>query len=323
MNSPEKLPAIQSHGRISKAVEFTPLQAKQAAKRVLQSDISNLRNTVLSLLYEFSALTEETLFRLVAERVAISENRASFRRRLNDYEGGGQRKGKGKEEDDDSNVMTGGLVERLSADVLKQARRAGLPEPSSGIQRAYRLGPVGVEVARMKFVTEDTGPLVSNDVEDFLAHDLICAEAMLRMAELWPVSAKPGKVEVRGPRSVTLWDAEERKAIISPDGLIIKYKLDTGEFERAYLIEYHNSNAKMHVKNKLAKYEKLAGLANTWLAWGLSEMPIVVVLYRQPSVLEHYREEIRKRGETRATYAGQSLAAVWDSKLTVAVIKPA
>jgi hypothetical protein len=61
----------------------------------------------LALLYEFGTLTEQTLFRLVTERVGVSNNPTSYRRRLYGYE-------------------REGLIETVSRDVIRQAR--GLKE---------------------------------------------------------------------------------------------------------------------------------------------------------------------------------------------------
>ncbi|MFZ6029630.1 MAG: replication-relaxation family protein, partial [Chloroflexota bacterium] len=267
-----KLPAIHRPGRVPVREILTPAKIRNKAEELLNSDRSNLRNVVLEMLYEFVILSEASLFRLAYDRVAISDNPDSFHRRLNDY-------------------AREGLIERVSRGVLKQALRAGLPRPDNGILRAYRLGPVGEELARIKFVSEINAPLSAIEAEEYQAHDLLCAEAMLKMQALWhehPDEKLRGIVEVHGPRKLTLWDSAEQKAILAPDGLIVKHNLN-GDFVRAFLIEYHNSNARMHVENKVAKYEALADPKYNWLwqAWELSEMPYIAVLYRQGATLEH------------------------------------
>lgn len=324
MQKPTKLPALNRLGRLPNHLKFTdekekpkrltPRQTEEAAQFFLQSDRSNLRTTVLELLYEFVVLTEATLFRLVYDRVTISNNLASFHHRLNVY-------------------VHDGLMEPIPHSVLKKALRAGLPQPGAGSLRAYRLGPVGAEIAKVKFVTEVNAPLAVIEAEDYQAHDLLCAEAMLKMQILWADLAnsaqeddrkKAGLVEVRGPRALTIWDSENQKAILAPDGLLIKRDL-AGNFQRAFLVEYHNTNAMMHVKNKVAKYENLANPKHRWVwqTWGLAEMPWIIVLYRQPVTLEHYSEELARVAvkEIKARYASTSLADVWAGKLSIAPIK--
>ncbi len=316
-----KLPAIHRPGRLpgylrqnadgERPKQLTPRQIEESAQYFLQTDCSNLRNTVLECLYEFVILSESSLFRLTSEQVEISNKPASFRARLNAY-------------------VRARLIEPVSRGIIIQALRAGLPRTSFGSVRAYRLGPVGYEIAKIKFVTEINAPLVINDTEDYQSHDLICAEAMLKMQILWAEMAKkpetksPGLVSVRGPRALTLWDAENQKGIVAPDGLIVKHGLD-GIFQRAYLIEYHNSNARMHVENKVAKYERLAGKAynGLWQSWGLEQMPFVTVIYRQGATLEHYQEELARVAVNgvRAQYAAVSLADVWEGKLSIRPIR--
>lgn len=310
-----KLPAIHRPGKLPGHLRsnadgelpkrLTARQIEESAQYYLQTDCSNLRNTVLELLYEFVILTESTLYRLTSEQVEISEKSASFRARLNAY-------------------VRAGLIEPVSRGVLKQALRAGLPRPSAGTLRAYRLGPVGFEIAKAKFFTELNAPLVFSDVEDYQAHDLICAEAMLKMQSSWHKLAierevkNPRQVFVRGPRVLTIWDAEAKKGIVAPDGLIIKNELD-GTFSCAYLVEYHNNNARMHVENKVAKYERLAEGAypGLWQSWDLEEMPVVMVIYRQGATLQHYKDELNHIAYKgiRVNYIAVSLEDIWAGKL--------
>jgi len=320
MTTMTKLPAIHRPGRLpgnlrsdkegEKPKRLTPRQIEETAHYYLRTDCSNLRNQVLELLYQFVALTESTLFRLTAEQVEISAKPASFRARMNAY-------------------IRAGLIEPVARDVLKQALRAGMPRPANGPLRAYRLGAVGVEIARIKFVGELNVPLTITENEAVLAHDLICAEAMLQMQMLWadlaakPETKNPGLVEVRGPRAISCWDVENQKALIEPDGLIIKNNLE-GSFQRAFIVEYHNTNAAMHVENKIARYERLAGAAGKrfWQNWGLSQMPYVLVLYRQPATLSHYEEELNQIAYKglQARYASIALSDVWSGMLRLALI---
>jgi hypothetical protein len=318
MEQTDIMPAIERAGRIPKTkdnkdIVWTSARIKQAADLFLKFNNSNLRTVTLACLYEFGALTEQTLLRMVTQVVAVSTNPASFRRRLYGYE-------------------REGLIESLSRDVLRKARRAGLPEPEQAILRAYRLGPVGLEIAAFKFTTELNIPLSTNTItEDYLTHDLLCAEAMLKMQSLWLALAdnedpgirkSAGRVKVCGPNDISVWDQENHKALLAPDGLLIKHDMN-GVFQRAFLIEYHNNNARMHVKNKLEKYEKLALKEYDWIwqSWGLTEMPWITVLYRQEATLQHYQEELSNRREVVASYAAVSLADVWAGKLSIRPIK--
>jgi len=293
----DKLPARRPGSW--KQVKYMPSEINRLADLILSTDRSNLRAITLELLFNFVALTEETLLRLITERVEISDRRRSFAKQLQRY-------------------TKDGLIMLLPYDVLKRASRAGLPQPSDGKLRAYRLGPVGEEYARRKGWGE--GAPLSTPAEDRIAHDLICAEAMLRMQALWLTSANPGKVEVLGPRQVSIWDAEKKAFLVAPDGLLIKRKMD-GQFERAFVVEYHNRNARLHVQQKLKKYEEVMR-TSPWIwedYWEISEMPWILVLHRQEATLRRYEEEVA-RAERNARYAAASLEDVWAGKLSITAI---
>src|SRR5512145_2128463 len=156
----QRLSPIQRHGRNPKARHFTNEEVNTIASRILSVDGSYERLVVLDLLFRYVSLTEETLFRLTYEQVAISANRHAFTSQLSRY-------------------RKDGLIVDVSPDVMRQVTEAGLPVPKSGSLRAYRLGPVGEEYARRKGWPGDA-PLPAVN-EKRIAHDILCAEAMLQM----------------------------------------------------------------------------------------------------------------------------------------------
>ena len=289
-------------GRPRKKREYKTTEINQLADRILSADRSNRRMVVLEMLYEFGILTEATLFRLVSERVEISDNINTFNRQLRMYQ-------------------KDGLIVDAPFGVLKRVTRADLPTPETGSLRAYCLGPVGEEYVRRKGWGLET-PAVPV-VEEHMVHDLLCAEAMLRMRQLWREHPKnPGKVEVYGPREVAVWDAEKRTYIIAPDGLLKKYSLE-GKLERAFLVEYQNVRALLQVKQKIKRYEEIADPKYQWLwsaRWGVEEMPWVMVMYRQKSTLHHYEEQIAQRGEMASRFASTSIEVIWAGKLSITAI---
>lgn len=302
-NSPAliRTPAAR-RGRLPDVHNFTQAEINRKVDQLLTTDRSNERSYTLELLYHFVVLSERTLFDYVSKQIAISENITTFSRRLRNY-------------------RSDGLLVSVSQETIKSVLRAGLPAPAATQLRAYSLGPVGEEYARRKG-WNGNAPIASLN-DDVLAHDLICAETMLRMSELWLTHTNPGLVEVRGPREVLVWESDQKKAIVAPDGMLIKRSME-GNFERAFLVEYQNVRALLQVQNKLKKYEELAKPEYRWVwdAWGLDEMPWVLVIHRQDSTLQHYQDEIAQRGDMMARYAEISLADVWAGKLTVKPIRP-
>jgi hypothetical protein len=285
-------------GRPPKIHEFIPADVTETVNHILRSDRSNRRSNVLDILNEFVILTEHTLYALVHERVSISDNINTFRRQLRIY----------KNE---------GLISDATFGVIKAVLRAGLPKPITGSLRAYCLGPTGVEYIHRKI--DESNALPVKTTEDHLAHDLICAEAMIKLRVMWkthPVSA--GLVEVRGPHEVSIWDPEKKVHVVAPDGLLIKRKLN-GDYEGAFLVEYQNVRSLLQVQAKLKKYEEIANSENNWIwnSWELDEMPWVLIIYRQGATLQHYLEEIARRGEMAARFAAIALEDIWAGNLFI------
>ena len=295
-------PATEA-GRAAKVHVFSNSEIDRMVTALIRSDRSFERRLVLDLLYRYVALTEETLFRLVHEQVAISDNPRCFNAQLSRY-------------------RKDGLIADLPSIAVRQALRAGLPEPTSGRQRAYCLGPVGeAYVARKGWSGNAPSPSLT---EEHLVHDLVCAETMLHMRALWAnlPTDRRGVVDVCGPRQVVVWDSEKKAYLAAPDGLLIKHT-PQGAFERAFVVEYHNTNSVLNVQQKIKRYEELAKEEYAWLwndHWGLDRMPIVLVLYRQQANYQHYMDELSQRAKLRAMYAATSLEAIWAGNLTISVL---
>lgn len=304
----QKLPPYKpGKGKKKKQKEDAPPQWTAAEiQKTLDdlTDTSNVRTLVLELLYGFVALTENTLFQQVSQQVEISQNVETFARTLRRY-------------------VHDGLIDYLSYDILKMATKAGLSQNGDRRLLAFGLGPVGAEYARRK----GWNPAPIKQIpEEHLAHDLICAEAMLRMAQLWrDHPSSPGLAEILGQRQVVVWDQGKKRSVLEPDGLIVKHGLD-GAIQRAYLVEYQNVRALIQAQHKIAKYEELAQAKDShwiWGSWELEEMPVILILYRQPSTLKHYQIELATREKTFATYAAISLREIWSDQLPIRVIRKA
>lgn len=299
----DRLPAL-SRGRMPITVILTPTAISHKVDDLLTKERSNEKAYVLELLYQFVALTESSLFQAIRSQIAISEKLQTFSRRLRQY-------------------RAEGLIASVSQDVLKKCLRAGLPKSESRL-RAYCLGPVGKEYAERKGWNGEAS--ISPVNETNLTHDLLCAEAMLRMSNLWlshPTS--PGQVEVRGPREVLAWNPAEKRQTVAPDGMLIKRSMDGSVIERVFLVEYQNTRALLQVQTKLKKYLELATNPEfRWVlsdVWGVSAMPIVLVIYRQGATLSDYQEEIARREDMPVTFAATALEDIWAGRLSVKTVK--
>jgi hypothetical protein len=282
------------YGGLYSPKHLSPSQIKQKVDQLLSTDRSNLRESILEMLYQFVVLSEKTIFDLLSDRFEISGRIDSFRRNLRTY-------------------RSDGLIANVSQDVLKRALRAGLPK-SSKPMRAYFLGPVGSAYADAR----EWGVSADKPKERTMAHDLICSEAMIRMGTLWrEVNAT---VDIYGPREVAIWDRETNKSLIEPDGLFVKRKPD-GEVERAFLVEYQNVNSPQQVHQKLSRYKAFSdpAMKKHWQeVWPMDEMPWILIIYRQPATLTQYQSNLDDAGKL-VRFASISLSDIWAGNL---VIKP-
>jgi len=297
-----RLPAVEP-GKPPREKSMTPAEVRAKAEHLLRDNRSNERYQVFELLYEFVALTEDQLFRLVEEKIAVSEGYDSFARSVRNY----------RERDD--------MIARVPPTLMREAKRAGLNHRRTHTRsRAWVLDAVGEDMARLAFTTEDNPvPLANTGSDAHRVHDLLCSEVMLRMREAW--AAKKITAETRGTNKVAIWEDKEEGGkgafLIVPDGLLIKYKPDES-VERAYLVEFHYAPLGGEVKKKIQKYERIGKPENAWLwddHWSLSEMPFVLVIYRHAKTLRRYQEELARHYsdiEPHCSYLSLDLQEVWN-----------
>lgn len=300
-------------GHAPSAQSLTATEIERQLTLMLSSERSNLRHTVGELLFRYLALTEERLRALAAERVVSKETNAplAWGKRLNTYR------------------QQFHFIAEAPPETLVQIERAGLviapPQITGARRRVWRLGQVGEMWARQRLAHRPT-PDDGESIVD-LAHHALCAEAMLRMRDLWrvhPTSA--GLVEVRGPGEAAIWqEREENKGafLVVPDGLMIKYSLE-GAYQRAYLVEFHNAPAGDRVDRKVKKYEHIGRADQHWLwqdHWQLPEMPNVLVIYRHEVTLRRYTEVVTALGDAqRCDYLAIALQDIWAGNL--AAVRP-
>ncbi len=296
-----RLPATVP-GRPPRARQWTPVEARAQAELLFRTNRSNLRTTVLDLVYQFLALSQEQLFRLCQERVQMSEDFNTFTRNL-------------------SNYATDGVVGRLPDSALREAHRAGWHArlPAHGPQRVYRLEAVGMELAKLEFNTDL--PLLHDGGLNHQVHDLLCAEAMLRMRETW--AARRVRVEARGTQRVAMWQTKDEGKGgafgLVPDGLLVKYQPDQTTVEKAYLVELDNEAWASSAPKKIKAYEAVGKPTEAnqeiWRkAWGVPTMPYVLVIYRHAEALRNYQKVFAQTYadlEPHCNYLALALDDIW------------
>jgi hypothetical protein len=296
-----RMPAVLSR-RVPSPQHFTPAEIKQKVQDLLDTNLSNERNTVVGLLNRFLVLTETTLFRLVHEQVAISDNPRSFGVQLGRY-------------------RKQGLIANVGMGIIKKVEKAGL-QAHTGNLRAYRLGVVGEAYVREAGFCPKYAPPADDQIH--MAHDLLCAEAMVRLQELYPSrSANPGNIKIRGAREVLVWDEKRDVPLYAPDGLLIKTTLGTNEFERAFVVEFQNEYNDFllgKVEEKVARISRTLnndGGSLVWRErWKLPQKPFILMIYRDQQTLEVFKAVLQSYNP-RNRYAATALSEIWNGDFRV------
>jgi hypothetical protein len=258
--------------------EFSAAESRQIADRMYRDSRSNLRAYVVELLHSFLALTEARLFQLCASRFAISDNADSFAATLNRYQ-------------------RDGVIMRLPYPIMQHANAAGLRPPADRRLIAYALGPVGEELAEM-VVGDETPPLRQARGDVRWVHDLLCAEAMWRLADKY--RAAGWRAEPAGPQQAAIWYVNERdpsargRFVLKPDGLL--RLVEPGKPPRVLLIEFQNNSFAKDAKPKVRGYKQFFATADYteyWRAqWHTESVPSAVIIYHKPPALKSFQAAV-------------------------------
>lgn len=231
---------------------------------------SPLRVRLLQLVAEYGALTGDQLHRLCQRAMPVTANFAHFEHHL-------------------ETLCTQRWLQAAPNFLHFKLRAEGLrphATPTEKVQplRVYLLGQVGTALVPPLW------PLLGRDPRGVWpshspVHDVLCAEAVLRLAEGDPA------LEPWPPAQAALWEADTQKFFCRPDGLL---RHATGP---GWVVEFCNEawmTAK-RLKHKLGWYEDLVRTGR-WAAWDVPVRPRFLVVYRAQSTAKAFAQEARRRG---------------------------
>lgn len=221
-----------------------------------------LRTHLLDLVAAYGVLTGDQLYRLALRRFQLSGTFAHFDRNLR-------------------RMCELGLLLRLP-EMTVELRQAGLRPKSTAPNaakdtryRLYGVGPIGNAVAQRlwQVLGRNLHGLLP---PDSLLHDVLCAEATLRLAE-----SDPALLPVP-PAQLVLWDAVGQKFLHRPDGMLVRHSGLTPV--RAWLVEFANESwtDRARAQHKLELYAALQH-SRRWVEWDLNGTPELLVIYRARS----------------------------------------
>ncbi len=167
----------------------------------------------------------------------------------------------------------------------------------------YTLGPVGAEIARMRHgVTPPSGYLAFT-LERVL-HDVIVNEIVQRIAR---------EADVHGWKTIwaskyeaTIFKEGQEIQLLEPDAFI---RLEQGEREYPFLIEYHNEDKRTRATQKVYRYES-AYDSNLWQeTWEVADdaFPPLLAVFRNKIVNEGYKDGLREMGSVHCHFYGRTL----------------
>jgi hypothetical protein len=203
------------------------------------------------------------------------------------------------------------LFERISQDPVEIQSlyiEMGLDENKPIL---YMLGPVGVEIATIRYGVEPPGGYQAYTPMRVM-HDIAANEIVLRLADL--IGGKGWTVDWFGKYESILEDKNER-TILEPDGLIRYRKDGVDGGDGAFLLEYHNEDWQSRAATKVEKYERAFIEGNWYTQWEVEIFPPVLVVFLKAIVGTGYRNATSGSKKLNCTYYGKTLKSVLEGNL--------
>lgn len=269
-------PSPRVHGRPIQAKLYTPEEARLQAQRLFNSAYqAPLRTHIVRLIADYGALTGDQLHRLCAQQFRVTEHFTHFERTLASL----CQAAVLMILPDMSQALAENGVKPRTPWHASRNRKGRITRQTDGRLRAYTLSQVGEQLAPLLQERE----AASRHRSTAYLHDLLCAEAMLRLSE------SDSELEPIPAGIAALWDADAQHFTYKPDGLLIQRV--EGEVVGGYVIEFCNETwtAPERAEKKLTDYVTLAR-RQQWRAWGLTGMPTLLIIYRALSTVQVFRQ---------------------------------
>jgi hypothetical protein len=168
----------------------------------------------------------------------------------------------------------------------------------------YTLGPVGAEIARIRHGIKPPSGYLAYTLERVL-HDVIVNEIVQRIAK--QASAQGWETIWASKYESSLF--REDTPILEPDAYI---RLERGEEEYPFLIEYHNEDKRTRAIQKVRQYER-AWESDLWQGtWEVDEFPPLLAVFKNKIVGEGYLDGIKESSPVGCTYYGRALEGIWE-----------
>ncbi len=175
--------------------------------------------------------------------------------------------------------------------------------------RLYTLGPVGVELAKMRGLTPSTGHMAYPLAR--VMHDVILTEILLRISR--HAAGQGWSVTWLGTAEAALFEEGRTREILEPDALL---RLTRDGHERLFAVEYHNEDKRSRAERKVDQYETVAAVhAAEWMAqWETDAFPALLAVFRRDIVGKGYVDKLAGM-QPQVRYYGKLLNGVLQDNL--------
>ena len=176
----------------------------------------------------------------------------------------------------------------------------------------YALGPVGVELAQLRFGTSPVTGYLAYPLERIM-HDIIANEIVLRIRRF--AFSRGWQTGISGTNNGALYSADYSHKILEPDVLLTLKK--EGEESRQFCLEYHNEDFRTRAERKVDKYENVRlSNANIWqTTWETDAFPCVLAVFGKHIVGEGYRDKLKDNPSVGVQFYGKALEGVLQDNL--------
>ncbi|HEB65074.1 MAG TPA: hypothetical protein ENJ02_05985 [Chloroflexi bacterium] len=188
--------------------------------------------------------------------------------------------------------------------VVRDELRALLPG-----SRIYTLGPVGLELAKMRGLTPSTGHMAYPLSR--VMHDVILTEILLRISR--HAAGRGWSVTWIGTAEAALFTPDRSREVLEPDALL---RLTKDGEERLFALEYHNEDKRSRAERKVDQYEAVCAVnAALWMEqWETAAFPTLLAVFRHDIVGKGYVDKLSGM-QPQVRYYGKLLSGVLQGNL--------